>query len=172
FMTYQGESINLISLDHEYPESCLQNDTNTYLLGRVIFLYNSMIYKFINCQEHETNNIHSAMINNLLQEVDIALGKINNIIDSRNISAPHELANILTREKILTAREKKGNLISLFDGFTLFHCVGMITFLIHYLRTPEEKVENIFMLYGADKNNKLRRRLIYDALGIIQSQQE
>ena len=107
FMTYQGESINLISLDHEYPESCLQNDTNTYLLGRVIFLYNSMIYKFINCQEHETNNIHSAMINNLLQEVDIALGKINNIIDSRNISAPHELANILTREKILTAREKK-----------------------------------------------------------------
>lgn len=88
FMTYQGESINLISLDHEYPESCLQNDTNTYLLGRVIFLYNSMIYKFINCQEHETNNIHSAMINNLLQEVDIALGKINNIIDSRNISAP------------------------------------------------------------------------------------
>ncbi len=46
------------------------------------------------------------------------------------------------------------------------------TFLIHYLRTPEEKVENIFMLYGADKNNKLRRRLIYDALGIIQSQQE
>ncbi|EPV6971176.1 hypothetical protein ACOYEX_24330, partial [Escherichia coli] len=24
----------------------------------------------------------------------------------------------------------------------------------------------------ADKNNKLRRRLIYDALGIIQSQQE
>ncbi|EOQ5265656.1 hypothetical protein, partial [Escherichia coli] len=50
--------------------------------------------------------------------------------------------------------------------------VGMITFLIHYLRTPEEKVENIFMLYGADKNNKLRRRLIYDALGIIQSQQE
>ncbi|MGN2312019.1 hypothetical protein ACTEGX_08030, partial [Escherichia coli] len=26
--------------------------------------------------------------------------------------------------------------------------------------------------YGADKNNKLRRRLIYDALGIIQSQQE
>ncbi|EOP9328230.1 hypothetical protein BOI07_RS27955, partial [Escherichia coli] len=29
FMTYQGESINLISLDHEYPESCLQNDTNT-----------------------------------------------------------------------------------------------------------------------------------------------
>lgn len=99
FMTYQGESINLISLDHEYPESCLQNDTNTYLLGRVIFLYNSMIYKFINCQEHETNNIHSAMINNLLQEVDIALGKINDIIDSRNISAPHELANILTREK-------------------------------------------------------------------------
>lgn len=88
FMTYQGESINLISLDHEYPESCLQNDTNTYLLGRVIFLYNSMIYKFINCQEHETNNIHSAMINNLLQEVDIALGKINDIIDSRNISAP------------------------------------------------------------------------------------
>nr|EEY3738458.1 hypothetical protein [Escherichia coli] len=172
FMTYQGESINLISLDHEYPESCLQNDTNTYLLGRVIFLYNSMIYKFINCQEHETNNIHSAMINNLLQEVDIALGKINDIIDSRNISAPHELANILTREKILTTREKKGNLISLFDGFTLFHCVGMITFLIHYLRTPEEKVENIFMLYGADKNNKLRRRLIYDALGIIQSQQE
>lgn len=172
FMTYQGESINLISLDHEYPESCLQNDTNTYLLGRVIFLYNSMIYKFINCQEHETNNIHSAMINNLLQEVDIALGKINNIIDSRNISAPHELANILTREKILTTREKKGNLISLFDGFTLFHCVGMITFLIHYLRTPEEKVENIFMLYGADKNNKLRRRLVYDALGIIQSQQE
>ncbi|EOR7920477.1 hypothetical protein FYC93_RS27055, partial [Escherichia coli] len=146
FMTYQGESINLISLDHEYPESCLQNDTNTYLLGRVIFLYNSMIYKFINCQEHETNNIHSAMINNLLQEVDIALGKINDIIDSRNISAPHELANILTREKILTTREKKGNLISLFDGFTLFHCVGMITFLIHYLRTPEEKVENIFML--------------------------
>ncbi|HFS2583852.1 TPA: hypothetical protein ACHXLU_005528, partial [Escherichia coli] len=122
-------SINLISLDHEYPESCLQNDTNTYLLGRVIFLYNSMIYKFINCQEHETNNIHSAMINNLLQEVDIALGKINDIIDSRNISAPHELANILTREKILTTREKKGNLISLFDGFTLFHCVGMITFL-------------------------------------------
>ncbi len=58
-----------------------------------------MIYKFINCQEHETNNIHSAMINNLLQEVDIALGKINDIIDSRNISAPHELANILTREK-------------------------------------------------------------------------
>ncbi|EPB6664791.1 hypothetical protein ACRRFE_004921, partial [Escherichia coli] len=56
--------------------------------------------------------------------------------------------------------------------FTLCHCVGMITFLIHYLRTPEEKVENIFMLYGADKNNKLRRRLIYDALGIIQSQQE
>ncbi|HDK2282008.1 TPA: hypothetical protein PRX76_004908, partial [Escherichia coli] len=97
FMTYQGESINLISLDHEYSESCLQNDTNTYLLGRVIFLYNSMIYKFINCQEHETNNIHSAMINNLLQEVDIALGKINDIIDSRNISAPHELANILTR---------------------------------------------------------------------------
>ena len=94
------------------------------------------------------------------------------IIDSRNISTPHELANILTREKILTTREKKGNLISLFDGFTLFHCVGMITFLIHYLRTPEEKVENIFMLYGADKNNKLRRRLIYDALGIIQSQQE
>lgn len=39
------------------------------------------------------------MINNLLQEVDIALGKINDIIDSRNISAPHELANILTREK-------------------------------------------------------------------------
>ncbi|EQC4409834.1 hypothetical protein ACY46N_005432, partial [Escherichia coli] len=30
----------------------------------------------------------------------------------------------------------------------------------------------IFMLYSADKNNKLRRRLIYDALGIIQSQQE
>ncbi|HDW2991431.1 TPA: hypothetical protein RL806_005488, partial [Escherichia coli] len=110
--------------------------------------------------------------NNLLQEVDIALGKINDIIDSRNISTPHELANILTREKILTTREKKGNLISLFDGFTLCHCVGMITFLIHYLRTPEEKVENIFMLYGADKNNKLRRRLIYDALGIIQSQQE
>ncbi|EHW20977.1 putative membrane domain protein [Escherichia coli DEC8C] len=47
------------------------------------------------------------MINNLLQEVDIALGKINDIIDSRNISAPHELANILTREKILTTREKK-----------------------------------------------------------------
>ncbi len=107
FMTYQGESINLISLDHEYPEFRLQNDTNTYLLGRMIFLYNSMIYKFRNCQEHETNNINSVMINNLLQEVDIALGKINDIIDSRNISVPHELANILIHEKILTTREKK-----------------------------------------------------------------
>lgn len=107
FMTYQGESINLISLDHEYPEFRLQNDTNTYLLGRMIFLYNSMIYKFRNCQEHETNNINSVMINNLLQEVDIALGKINDIIDSRNISVPHELANILIHEKILTTREKR-----------------------------------------------------------------
>ncbi|MCF3329669.1 hypothetical protein L1030_24590, partial [Escherichia coli] len=75
FMTYQGESINLISLDHEYPEACLQNDTNTYLLGRVIFLYNSMIYKFINRQEHENNTIQSDMINKLLQEVAIAVGK-------------------------------------------------------------------------------------------------
>lgn len=66
-----------------------------------------MIYKFINCQEHETNNIHSAMINNLLQEVDIALGKINDIIDSRNISAPHELANILTRKKYLQHGKKR-----------------------------------------------------------------
>ncbi len=107
FMTYQGESINLISLDHEYPESCLQNDTNTYLLGRVIFLYNSMIYKFINCQEHETNNIHSAMINNLLQEVDIALGKINNIIDSRNISAPMNWQIFLPAKKYLQHGKKK-----------------------------------------------------------------
>lgn len=107
FMTYQGESINLISLDHEYPESCLQNDTNTYLLGRVIFLYNSMIYKFINCQEHETNNIHSAMINNLLQEVDIALGKINNIIDSRNISAPMNWQIFLPAKKYLQHGKKR-----------------------------------------------------------------
>lgn len=107
FMTYQGESINLISLDHEYPESCLQNDTNTYLLGRVIFLYNSMIYKFINCQEHETNNIHSAMINNLLQEVDIALGKINNIIDSRNISTPMNWQIFLPAKKYLQHGKKR-----------------------------------------------------------------
>lgn len=107
FMTYQGESINLISLDHEYPESCLQNDTNTYLLGRVIFLYNSMIYKFINCQEHETNNIHSAMINNLLQEVDIALGKINNIIDSRNISAPMNWQIFLPAKNTYSTGKKK-----------------------------------------------------------------
>lgn len=66
-----------------------------------------MIYKFINCQEHETNNIHSAMINNLLQEVDIALGKINDIIDSRNISAPMNWKIFLPAKKYLQHGKKR-----------------------------------------------------------------
>lgn len=112
------------------------------------------------------------MMNNLLQEVNIALGEINNIIDSRSIPTPHELANILTREKVLAAWEKEGNLISLFGGSILFRCVGMITFLTHYLKTPEEGAGNILILHGTDKNSELRGKLIYDVLGVVQSQQE
>ena len=66
-----------------------------------------MIYKFINCQEHETNNIHSAMINNLLQEVDIALGKINDIMTQQKHISPMNWQIFLPAEKYLQHRKKK-----------------------------------------------------------------
>lgn len=143
-------------------------DANNITLMRSIKLYNTMILK-INHLVTKNNDVYPKAIIGLLDEIEIALGKIRIAIDKTNtLPTENDFANIIINDKILTEREISQNLIGILSNCTLSNCINCLPAIFHYLRCFGEEPKLINILYYVDPSDKRNqeKKLIMDSLFI------
>ncbi|MEQ4674106.1 hypothetical protein ABN063_06035 [Providencia vermicola] len=143
-------------------------DANNITIMRSIKLYNTMILK-INHLVTKNNDVYPKAIIGLLDEIEIALGKIRIAIDKTNtLPTENDFANIIINDKILTEREISQNLIGILSNCTLSNCINCLQAIFHYLRCFGEEPKLINILYYVDPSDKRNqeKKLIMDSLFI------
>jgi len=150
-----------------HQHSIFSNSNNITIL-RSVRMYNHMIKRISYWNEIESDNINPDSIYGLLDKVDFCLGKIIKVINEKNITSSQDLVSILRERKVLTKREMNKNLIGILENCTLCNCIANLSNLYLYLRSPREELNNINMLNSTSAANISKRNLIYDALKMLE----
>ncbi|MBJ9327197.1 hypothetical protein I5503_10235 [Citrobacter amalonaticus] len=166
-LSNQGTITDFIAVTTGETDSNVVLSADNMTIMRAIRMYNLMIRKVNYLSEDSSSDVCPQSIFGLLNEIECALGKLNALACETGDSIDsNELAELIVKNKTLTARELNENLVGVLDKCTLYNFLSSINVFISYLRCPGEKLGHIRIFSGVTENPKRLREKVCEALRI------
>lgn len=163
----QGVYVDFVPSSTPSKSDPITSDPNNLIILRAIKMYNTLIIKIDPEKDDGVIKHYPQMISGLLNEVNTALEKLYvQLTNIDEISAEH-FADLIIEKKVLTLRELNQNLIGILNYGTLTNCIGCLSSLITYLKTPEERHKAIYFFMGLSGKDEKNRDLLTETLDIV-----
>jgi hypothetical protein len=166
-LSHQGHITDYIAITPGENNSNVVLSADNMTIMRAIKMYNHMIRKVSYLSEDSQSDVCPQAIFGLLNEIECALGKLYALVRETGDSLDsNELAGLIVKNKILTARELNENLVSVLDKCTLYNFLSSINVFINYLRCSGEKLGHIRIFAGVTEKPRRLRQKVCEALRI------
>lgn len=166
-LSNQGTITDVIAVTQGETDSNIVLCSDNMTIMRTIKMYNHMIKKVSYSSEDSSYDVCPQAIFGILDEIEYALGKLNALVCETGDSIDsNELAGLIVKNKILTARELNENLVGVLDKCTLYNFLSSINVFINYLRCPGEELGHIRIFAGVTEKPIRLREKVCEALRI------
>lgn len=166
-LSNQGTITDFIAVTQGETNSNVVLCADNMTIMRAIKMYNHMIGRVSYLSEDSPFDIYPQAIFGLLDEMGSALGKLNTLLcETGDGVESNELAELIVKNKILTARELNENMVGVLDKCTLYNFLSSINVFINYLRCPGEELGHIMIFSGVTEKPMRLREKVCEALRI------
>ena len=166
-LSNQGTIAEFIAVTQGEMNSNVVLCADNMTIMRAIKMYNHMIRRVSYLSEDSPSDIYPQAIFGLLDAMESALGKLNTLLrETGDGVESNELAELIVKNKILTARELNENMVGVLDKCTLYNFLSSINVFINYLRCPGEELGHIMIFSGVTEKPMRLREKVCEALRI------
>lgn len=166
-LSNQGTITEFIAVTQGEMNSNVVLCADNMTIMRAIKMYNHMIRRVSYLSEDSPSDIYPQGIFGLLDAMESALGKLNTLLrETGDGVESNELAELIVKNKILTARELNENMVGVLDKCTLYNFLSSINVFINYLRCPGEELGHIMIFSGVTEKPMRLREKVCKALRI------
>lgn len=166
-LSNQGTIAEFIAVTQGEMNSNVVLCADNMTIMRAIKMYNHMIRRVSYLSEDSPSDIYPQAIFGLLDAMESALGKLNTLLrETGDGVESNELAALIVKNKILTARELNENMVGVLDKCTLYNFLSSINVFINYLRCPGEELGHIMIFSGVTEKPMRLREKVCEALRI------
>ncbi|QXB04795.1 hypothetical protein I6L80_15630 [Providencia rettgeri] len=163
----QGEYVDFALGSATSLNNPIITDPNNLTILRAIKTYNTLITTITPAEDNEEIERYPQTISGLLNEVNIALEKLDDQLSYIDEICSEHFADVIIEKKVLTRRELTQNLIGILNHCTLNNCIGCLPVLMKYLKAPDEEQEAIASFMGISEDSELERNVLVETLHIV-----